>query len=137
MMRATPINDMNNANVAIRPDGRALINMYLMEVKMPAASHEQIRRLQACRHPHRRRGIPAHVGRWLRIWRPERLGTARRIRTGHAARYDVIVAGGGNAALCAAIAARREGSSVLVLEAAPKFYRGGNHPAHPQHALRP
>lgn len=41
-------------------------------------------------------------------------------------RYDVLVAGGGNAALCAAIAARREGASVLVLEAAPKFYRGGN-----------
>ncbi len=40
--------------------------------------------------------------------------------------YDVIVAGGGNAGLCAAIAARREGASVLVLEAAPKFYRGGN-----------
>ena len=30
------------------------------------------------------------------------------------------------AALCAAISAAREGSSVLVLEAAPKFYRGGN-----------
>jgi len=40
--------------------------------------------------------------------------------------YDVLVAGGGNAALCAAISARREGASVLVLEAAPKFYRGGN-----------
>ena len=40
--------------------------------------------------------------------------------------YDVVVAGGGNAALCAAIAARREGSRVLVLEAAPRFYRGGN-----------
>ena len=39
---------------------------------------------------------------------------------------DVIVAGGGNAALCAAIAARRAGASVLVLEGAPKFYRGGN-----------
>ncbi|WP_233270565.1 FAD-dependent tricarballylate dehydrogenase TcuA [Chachezhania sediminis] len=39
---------------------------------------------------------------------------------------DVIVAGGGNAALCAAIAARRAGKRVLVLEAAPKFYRGGN-----------
>src|SRR5690606_20586598 len=33
---------------------------------------------------------------------------------------------GGNAALCAAIAARRGRASVLVLEAAPKFYRGGN-----------
>jgi tricarballylate dehydrogenase len=41
-------------------------------------------------------------------------------------RYDVLVIGGGNAALCAAIAARRAGRSVLVLEAAPKFYRGGN-----------
>src|ERR1700749_2271561 len=41
-------------------------------------------------------------------------------------RYDVLVVGGGNAALCAAIAARRAGASVLVLEAAPKFYRGGN-----------
>lgn len=40
--------------------------------------------------------------------------------------YDVLVAGGGNAALCAAITAARAGSSVLVLEAAPKFYRGGN-----------
>lgn len=43
-----------------------------------------------------------------------------------AKRYDVLVIGGGNAALCAAISARREGASVLVLEAAPKFYRGGN-----------
>ncbi|GAH65341.1 unnamed protein product, partial [marine sediment metagenome] len=41
-------------------------------------------------------------------------------------RFDVLVIGGGNAALCAAISARRLGASVLVLEAAPKFYRGGN-----------
>src|SRR3954465_9005242 len=41
-------------------------------------------------------------------------------------RYDVLVIGGGNAALCAAISARRAGASVLVLEGAPKFYRGGN-----------
>src|SRR3954447_4035299 len=40
--------------------------------------------------------------------------------------YDVLVIGGGNAALCAAISARRAGASVLVLEGAPKFYRGGN-----------
>ncbi|WP_417670390.1 FAD-dependent tricarballylate dehydrogenase TcuA [Roseibium sp.] len=39
---------------------------------------------------------------------------------------DVLVIGGGNAALCAAIAARRKGKNVLVLEGAPKFYRGGN-----------
>ncbi len=41
-------------------------------------------------------------------------------------RWDVLVVGGGNAALCAAISARREGASVLVVEAASKFYRGGN-----------
>lgn len=41
-------------------------------------------------------------------------------------RPDVLVIGGGNAALCAAIAARRHGAEVLVLEGAPKFYRGGN-----------
>ncbi|MEH2481158.1 tricarballylate dehydrogenase [Nitrobacteraceae bacterium AZCC 2146] len=41
-------------------------------------------------------------------------------------RTDVLVIGGGNAALCAAISARRSGASVLVLEAAPHFYRGGN-----------
>src|ERR1700756_5595303 len=43
-----------------------------------------------------------------------------------AKRWDVLVLGGGNAALCAAISARREGASVLVVEAASKFYRGGN-----------
>src|SRR6202023_377215 len=41
-------------------------------------------------------------------------------------KFDVLVVGGGNAALCAAISARRTGASVLVLEGAPKFYRGGN-----------
>src|ERR1700758_2967264 len=41
-------------------------------------------------------------------------------------KFDVLVIGGGNAALCAAISARRHGASVLVLEGAPKFYRGGN-----------
>jgi len=41
-------------------------------------------------------------------------------------RYDVLVIGGGNAALCAAISARREGARVLVLESADAFWRGGN-----------
>lgn len=40
--------------------------------------------------------------------------------------YDVIVIGGGNAALCAAISAAEEGASVLVLESSPKLWRGGN-----------
>ncbi len=40
--------------------------------------------------------------------------------------YDVLIAGGGNAALCAAITAAEHGARVLVAEAAPKAFRGGN-----------
>ena len=39
---------------------------------------------------------------------------------------DVLIIGGGNAALCAALVAREAGASVLLLEAAPKVWRGGN-----------
>jgi tricarballylate dehydrogenase len=40
--------------------------------------------------------------------------------------YDVIVAGGGNAAMCAALTARRYVNRVLILERAPIHLRGGN-----------
>ena len=39
---------------------------------------------------------------------------------------DVLVIGGGNAALCAALMAREAGASVLLVESAPRAWRGGN-----------
>jgi len=39
---------------------------------------------------------------------------------------DVLVIGGGNAALCAAMTAREMGATVLLIESAPKHFRGGN-----------
>ena len=39
---------------------------------------------------------------------------------------DVVVVGAGNAAMCAALAAREQGAGVLVLERAPQDERGGN-----------
>ncbi len=40
--------------------------------------------------------------------------------------WDVAVVGGGNAALCAAMTAAEAGARVVILEGAPKPYRGGN-----------
>ena len=40
--------------------------------------------------------------------------------------YDVIVVGAGNAALSAAIAAKENCESVVVVEKAPEYFRGGN-----------
>lgn len=39
---------------------------------------------------------------------------------------DVLVIGGGNAALCAALMAREAGASVMLLESSPREWRGGN-----------
>jgi tricarballylate dehydrogenase len=63
-----------------------------------------------------RRGVPA----------APRIEPLTRQRADLTKKYDVLVAGGGNAAMCAAVAAARAGASVLVVEAAAKFYRGGN-----------
>lgn len=41
-------------------------------------------------------------------------------------RWDVVVVGGGNAALCAAVSAAEEGARTLLLERAPEAERGGN-----------
>src|SRR5256885_10747005 len=41
-------------------------------------------------------------------------------------RWDVVVIGAGNAAFCAALAAREKGAKVLMLERAPKDLMGGN-----------
>ncbi|MEO1111755.1 MAG: FAD-dependent tricarballylate dehydrogenase TcuA [Pseudomonadota bacterium] len=40
--------------------------------------------------------------------------------------YDIAIIGGGNAALCAAMTAAEKGAKVVILETAPKAYRGGN-----------
>jgi tricarballylate dehydrogenase len=42
------------------------------------------------------------------------------------AKYDVVIVGAGNAAFCAAHAAREKGARVLVLECAPEAESGGN-----------
>lgn len=55
-----------------------------------------------------------------------------RVRQGQAgegafpSRVDVLVIGGGSAAMCAALTAAEGGATVLVVEAAPEHFRGGN-----------
>jgi tricarballylate dehydrogenase len=46
--------------------------------------------------------------------------------TGERGAYDIAVLGGGNAGLSAALTARQAGASVIVLECAPRDFRGGN-----------
>ncbi|WP_309471266.1 FAD-dependent oxidoreductase [Thalassospira xiamenensis] len=50
--------------------------------------------------------------------------------------YDVLVAGGGQAGLIAAIVAAEKGARVCLLEGAPRTHRGGNteYPPYPQFA---
>jgi tricarballylate dehydrogenase len=40
--------------------------------------------------------------------------------------FDILIIGGGNAALCAAMTASEAGARVLLLETSPKEFRGGN-----------
>ena len=56
-------------------------------------------------------------------WRAAQSQTRRQ---SGAAVTDVLVIGGGNAALCAALAALEAGARVLLLESAPREWRGGN-----------
>jgi len=63
--------------------------------------------------------------RWRVPWGQRRLTRALAPRTGIDV-TDVLVIGGGNAALSAALMAREAGASVWLLEAAPRAWRGGN-----------
>lgn len=52
--------------------------------------------------------------------------TGIRLNVEKLSNFDVLIVGGGNAALCAALSARELGASVLLLESAPREWRGGN-----------
>jgi tricarballylate dehydrogenase len=51
---------------------------------------------------------------------------ARSLGPSHGGVYDLAVIGAGNAALTAALTARQSGARVIVLECAPREFRGGN-----------
>src|SRR5438477_69560 len=82
-----------------------------------AATRTSARLVTAARGP--RRHFP--------VRRPRRADVPARCRRARdrPAVYGVVI-GGGNAGLCAALAARERGCKVLVLEAAPEAERGGN-----------
>ena len=85
-----------------------------MVVGAAEAAHDAAHRPVAPLRAARSRSHPAFPGRHAQAARGSR-GLSR-----------VIVVGGGNAALCAAIAAREAGADVTVLERAPFAQRGGN-----------
>src|ERR1700675_1347402 len=67
--------------------------------------------------------FPANKGTWI----AERDRTNATMSEAAASQaVDVLVVGGGSAALCAAIAARHSGASVRLVEQAPASLRGGN-----------
>lgn len=54
------------------------------------------------------------------------MGSLQAMKSGAAGDWDIVIVGGGNAALCAAITAAEAGAKVVILESAPRTYRGGN-----------
>jgi len=61
-MHEMPVNDMYNDDVRIRPDGRVLHKMFLMQVKSPAESKVKYDDYQAPRRDSGQSGFPADGG---------------------------------------------------------------------------
>jgi hypothetical protein len=126
-------------------DGSLLATAEMMLVHVDRAAGRSVAfapevaaRLEALARAHTATPWPAQAGRSIRApvqVAHSQLRAARRMgnRTNGSttvwdpsATYDVLVLGGGNAGLCAALSARRAGCSVLVVESAPIHFRGGN-----------